>query len=99
MRCFHVLIHGQLTWISEPPASPDLGRPDGFYCHRFILAADAMKAADKAFHRVRTNLDRRTGWLSEGVVELALEADEVSIAPLYKLLKRENRGHTFYEEN
>lgn len=100
MRCFYVLVHGKLDWTTKPPQSDDADslRPAGFYCHRFVLAPDEEGAAEKAFRRVRDNLDKQTGWLSEGAANLQLEAEEVDEAPVHKLLKPDNRGHTFYEE-
>jgi hypothetical protein len=63
-----------------------------------VLAADEQQAAKIAFARVRLNLDRDNGWLSDGSADLALQAEEVSIAPFLKLLRPDNRGHTFYQE-
>ena len=101
MRCFYVLVHGKLSWQPKLPADggPETVRPGGFYCHRHVLASNKEQAAEKAFARVRTNLERRTGWLGRGLASLDLEAEEVVRAPLLKLLTPENRGHSFYERD
>ena len=98
MRCFHVLVHGRFRLLAEPgPADdPALVTPAGFYCHRYVLAADEAQAAASALRRVRENLDRRIGWIRSGLATLELEAEEISVAPLRKLLKPDNRGHSFY---
>jgi hypothetical protein len=97
MRCFYVLVHGSLEWPSECSEDEDLFTPAGFYCHRYVLAAGYKEAAEKAFHRVRSSLEKQTGWLSRGPARLTLEAAELAPAPLSKLLKRGNRGQSFYE--
>jgi hypothetical protein len=101
MRCFYVLVHGRLNWDPALPAprEPDESRPVGFYCHRYVLASDDDEAVEKAFRRVRKNLDGQTGWLTRRVVELGLEAEEITNAPLQRLLKPDNRGHTFYDDD
>ena len=98
MRCFYILVHGKLRWNVAAPDDPDCYQPRGFYCHRYVLASDEDDAIRKALKRVRENLDKGGGWLSRGEAILDLEADEVSSAPLHKLLKPDNRGHAFYEE-
>jgi hypothetical protein len=98
MHCFYVLVHGALQWqVATGDAGEGGVLPKGFYCHRFVLAATPEEAETKAFRRVRANLDRQTGWLSAGTAVLELEAEEVSVAPMHKLLVPDNRGHTFYE--
>ena len=97
MRCFYVLVHGSLEWPSECSEDEDLFTPAGFYCHRYVLAAGYKEAAEKAFHRVRSSLEKQTGWLSRGPARLTLEAAELAPAPLSKLLKRGNRGQSFYD--
>ena len=99
MRCFYVLVHGKLDWEANFSQSRDLqvSRPAGFYCHRFVLADNDAAAADKALRRIRANLNKQTKWLTEGVASLKMEATEVSSAPLHKLLRPDNKGHTFYE--
>jgi len=101
MRCYFVLVRGDLDWAPDRPASDEFGsmKPAGFYCHRFVLAADEAKAVKTAFERVRVNLDNQVGWLRNGLATVDLEAEEVSTAPMYKLLKPDNRGHTFYHED
>lgn len=98
VRCFYVLVHGRLNWRAEPAvaADPEPFRPLGFYCHRYVLASDVEQAKEKAFRRVRENLENQIHWVSEGSATLELEAEEVIDAPIHKLLKRDNRGHTFY---
>jgi hypothetical protein len=96
MRCYYVLIHGKLNWALAD-ADSELGRPDGFYCHRFVLARTGAHAAEKAFRRVRENLDRQTGWFHRGLAELTPEAGDLRLAPMHKLLMAENLGHTFYK--
>lgn len=97
MRCYYVLVHGALEWNVAPP-SDDVSQPDGFYCHRHVLAADKLRAAEIAFKRVRSNLSGRCSWLSNGDALLTLSAEEIRAAPFYKLLKPDNQGHTFYED-
>jgi hypothetical protein len=98
MRCFYVLVHGTLQWHPSKLATDVIraDRPDGFWCHRFVLAADEKGAVNKTFRRVTDNLDGEFGWLSSGAAKVALEATEVSVAPVHKLLKPDNKGHTFY---
>ena len=98
MRCFYVLVHGRLDWRKERFAAgePAGGRPQGFYCHRYVLASNGDRATEAAFRRVRDNLDKQTGWIDQGLATLELEAEEVTAAPLRSLLKPDNRGHTFY---
>ena len=98
MRCFYVLVHGRLRWRAERAADPDAFRPQGFYCHRYVLASGVHQARDKAFARVGANLERQTGWISRGAATLDLQADEVVEAGMHKLLKPDNRGHTFYDQ-
>jgi hypothetical protein len=62
-----------------------------------VLAPNELEASEKAFRRVRDNLDRKTGWFSRGMARLTLEAEEIAVAPMHKLLKPDNRGHTFFE--
>lgn len=99
MRCFYVLVHGTLTWASGLPDPGEAPRAGGFYCHRYVLARTKEDAAEKAFRRVRDNLDKQTGWLRHGSAYLAMDAEELALAPLHKLLKPENRGHSFYAED
>lgn len=96
MRCYYVLVHGTLHWNVAQP-NGDANHPRGFCCHRYVLASDEENATRIAFRRVRTNLDRSVRWLSDGSATLTLEADEVCAAPMHRLLKPDNRGHTFYE--
>lgn len=100
MQCYYVLIHGQLDWstASPPTGDDETYRPKGSYCHRFVLASSTIDAQDAAFRRVRDNFDRQTGWLKANLVTLELEADEVSPAPIYRLLTPDNRGHIFYDQ-
>jgi len=100
MRCFHVLVHGRLSWVPGASALDEVGtiRPSGFYAHRYVLAGDEAGAAEVAVRRVRTNLDSQLGWVSKGFVTVQFSAEEVTDAPMHKLLKPDNRGHTFYSE-
>lgn len=101
MRCFYVLVHGRIGWIEESSLDniePEVDRPTGFYCHRYVLASGVNKAEASAIARVRENLENRTGWISRGYIALDLEAEEVTPAPIHKLLKPDNRGHSFYLE-
>ena len=95
MQCYFVLVHGTLEW-TVPPPSDDVSQPDGFYCHRHVLAVDEGRATEIAFGRVRSNLTKRGGWLSNGNALLTLTAEEVRAAPFHKLLKPDNQGHVFY---
>lgn len=99
MRCFYVLVHGTLSWRAELAATKSAlveTRPLGFYCHRYVLASNEGEAAAVAIRRVRENLEKQTGWIGAGLAALELEAEELTIAPMHKLLKPDNRGHTFY---
>lgn len=95
MRCYYVLIHGKLDW-NVAALSDDFSQPRGFFCHRYVLASDEGSAAEVAFGRVRANLLGEGGWLSGDSATLRLEADEIRTAPLIRLFKPDNRGHTFY---
>lgn len=100
MRCFYVLVHGRIRWHPSKRASVAIGadQPSGFWCHRYVFADDEKVAQDKAFQRVADNLEREFGWLSSGAALLDFDAAEVSVAPIHKLLKPDNKGHTFYVE-
>ena len=101
MRCFYVLIHGRISWIekaSEGDREPDVDRPTGFYCHRYVLASDESQAEAAASERARENLEKQTGWIGCGYIALDLEAEGVAPAPLLKLLRPDNCGHSFYRE-
>jgi len=50
------------------------------------------------FNRVRANLDAEFRWLRDGLATIELDAEQVAVAPMHKLLKPDNRGHTFYTE-
>ena len=98
MRCFYVLVHGSLEWPSGHLEDDEAFTPAGFYCHRYVLATGFEEATEKAFRRVRENIENQTGWLKQGLAKLNLEAAELKPAPMYKLLRRANRGHAFYGE-
>ena len=98
MRCFYVLVHGRLRWLTElTELDEDVEQPAGFLCHRFVLASNPNEAMRKAFKSVSSNLDRQTGWLRNHTAELKLEAEEVTTASLINAFLPANRGHTFYE--
>ena len=101
MRCFYVLVHGKLDWTSDFSESDEsaMTRPVGFYCHRYVLASCEEEAREKAFRRVRHNLNKQTKWLAEGLASLNLETEKTTLAPMHKLLRTENRGHTFYDQD
>ena len=98
MRCYYVLVHGSLDWKTDRSAVDGFGaaKPAGFYCHRYVLALNEAGAIDVAFRRVRANLDKTMGWLRDGLATVELDAAEIAAAPMHKLLKPDNRGHTFY---
>ena len=100
MRCYYVLVHGKLDSVAGRQASAEPGesRPAGFYCHRYVLAANEREAADTASNRVRRNLASQMGWLRDGLATVHLEAEQVAAAPIYKLLRPDNRGFTFYDQ-
>jgi len=101
MKCYYVLVHGRLNWnttSSPPDGGGETFQPAGFYCHRYVLASTIHNAQEAAFRRVRENLDRQTGWITAEAVKLELDAEETASAPIYQLLKPDNRGHTFYEQ-
>lgn len=95
MRCYYVLVHGKLDWQAPVVGDPEISQPPGFFCHRYVLASGEAEARRKAFQRVRANLKE---WAVDGGPKLSLEAEEVSRAPIYKVLIPENRGHAFYEQ-
>ena len=98
MRCFYVLVEGQIKWAKDESSSlePQDGRPICFYCNRYVLASSADIAASKAIQRVRENLEH--DWMQgSGSVELAVA--EVSAAPLLKGFLPDDRGHTFYSSD
>jgi hypothetical protein len=101
MKCYYVLVHGRLDWSVASP-SPDgdeeTSRPEGFYCHRYVLASSIHHAQQAAFRRVRENLDKQTGWITGRGVELVIEAEETTSAPISNLLERDNPGHIFYDQ-
>jgi hypothetical protein len=99
MKCYHVLVHGRLNWstVPPPPDDGDTFQPAGFYCYRYVLASTIHDAQQAAFRRVRDNFDRQTGWITANAVRLELSAEETTSAPIYQLLKPDNRAHTFYE--
>ena len=99
MRCFYVRVHGSLEWQSDRLEDDESFTPAGFYCHRYVLASGYKEAAEKAFRRVRKNLEKQTGWMKRGLANLTLEAEELIPAPMHKLLRRDNRGHSFYESD
>jgi hypothetical protein len=101
VRCYYILVHGRLDWVSGRSAKDEFGamKPAGFHCHRYVLAPHEAGAVETAFRRIRENLDGQTGWLRGGLAKVTLEAERVAPAPLLKLLKREDRGHTFYERD
>jgi hypothetical protein len=98
MRCYYVLVHGRFHW-NAAPTSDDVSQPRGFYCDRYVLASDEECAIQIAFGQVRANLYSDSRWLSDGSATLDLEAEEIFKAPIYRLLKADNRGHTFYEQD
>lgn len=101
MQCYYVLIHGRLEWRAASKSNDDGGdtsQPMGFYCHRYVLASSISSAEASAFRRVRDNLERQTGWLTANQVKLELNAEEITPAPIFRLLKPDDRGHTFYDE-
>jgi hypothetical protein len=100
MRSYYVLVHGKLQWVTDRSAADEFGAttPVGFYCHRYVLAADEGRAIARAFERVRANLDSKMGWLRDRLATVELEAQEVVPAPMHKLLKPDNRGHTLYTD-
>lgn len=100
MRSYFILVHGKLQWTTDGSAADEFGvmKPAGFYCHRYVLADDQVQAIARAFERVRANLDSQTGWLRDGLATVELEAEEVKPAPMHKLLKPDNRRHTFYTD-
>ena len=101
MRCYFVLVHGRLEWELERSPGDQFGavKPAGFYCHRYVLAANESAAAEIALRRVQQNLDSQTAWLRDGFATVELDAERVNAAPLHKLLKPDNRGHSFYERD
>lgn len=96
MRCYYVFVHGKLTWKLALTSDENNSRPHGFFCHRFVLASNEQLAMEIAFARVRANFRKQNRWLINGSAILDLEAAEIHPAPIYNLLKPDNRGHSFY---
>ena len=82
MRCFYVLVHGSIEWPSDHLDDEEMFTPAGFYCHRYVLASGYEEAVEKAFRRIRKNLEKQTGWLMQGLAKLTLEATELKPAPM-----------------
>jgi hypothetical protein len=102
MKCFRVVVHGQLNWrtATRGDAVADaVFQPAGFYCHRFVVAMTQDAAQAAAFRKVAANLDEQTGWLRSGSAELQMVVDEMQIVPIYKLFRPANLGHTFYNRD
>jgi hypothetical protein len=100
MKCYYVLVHGRLSWSGTSLSTDNGGeifQPAGFYCPRYVLASTIHHTQEAAFRRVREGLDRQTGWIKAKAAKLELEAEETRPAPIYQLLKPDNRGHIFYE--
>lgn len=98
MRCFHVPVEGRLTWLKTATDRWGATQPAGFFCTRYVFASDPETARRKAFERVRANIDKQFGWLANGIASVALDNDIIRIAPFWKALKPDNKGHTFYLE-
>jgi hypothetical protein len=98
MQCYYVFVHGEFNW-QVAPADEDAWQPLGFYCHRYVLASDERQAVEIAFARVRQNLHRKARRLTASDAGLHLQVDEICSAPFHKLLKPDNKGHTFYDED
>ncbi|WP_143413159.1 hypothetical protein [Haematobacter genomosp. 1] len=95
MRCYYVFVHGHLSWSAEP-RSEETPRPQGFYCHRYIFAANGQRAAQIALERVDCHFNKSFDWIRKNEAALRLHVEEVSPASLFNLFKRDNRGHVFY---
>lgn len=112
MFCYHVLVHGRLSWPSTDKAASDpfrsdsffvieqnalaAERPRGFYYDRHVFALSARQAEQSAFRSARAELDRSTHWLRDGLATVECEAEDASPAPFLKGLRGGNRGLTFY---
>ncbi len=98
MRCYRLLVHGVLDWAPdaikkwEVPAS----RPSGFYCTRHTLARSAKDATKNVLADVRSYYEDTTDWFVRDLLTLSLEVEEITPAPFYKGLLRDNLGATFY---
>ena len=94
MRCYLVMVHGVFEYHVKPLASGfDL---IGFYAGRSVLARDEHDATQRAFAQIDTELARLNDDIREGRVSVRVEAEEVERVPLWNLVRRSNRGHTFY---
>ena len=96
MRCYSVLVHGELEWFF--PALSPVHQPAGFFCTRHVVARNEQEAAQKAFAKVRRRLDSKSQWLSSGQARLTFAAEEIHPIAFYKLLLPINRSHVFYDE-
>lgn len=94
MKYYYVLVHGRISWTVEKGAE----HPRGFYCHRYVFASNEGRATEIAFQKVRRNLDGQSSLLSGALIALSLEAEEIRRVPMHHLLKRDNIGHTFYDQ-
>lgn len=99
MRCYYVFVHGEFEWLAPPLKGEETSQPRGFYCHRYVLAADDVEAVGTAFNRVRHNFNKACDWITSGTANLLLEANEVSEAAFHMLLKPDVRNHVFYDDH
>jgi hypothetical protein len=94
MRCYLVLVHGLFDYHVKPLSSGlDL---TGFYAGRSVFAQDEQDAAQRALAKVKNGLARWSTDIRDGLVSVRLEVEDVSRVPLWHVLRRSNRGHTFY---
>ena len=99
MRCYYVLVHGQLEWLVPLSEEEGASQPSGFYCYRYVLAANQADAATRALQRVAHQFHKICDWVTTMNANLVLEADDVSEAAFYMLLKPDMRNHIIYDEH
>lgn len=97
MRCFYVLVVGELTWRTRDLEAGEPFRPAGFATFRYVLAETETDAVEKAFRRVEERLNSTTVWLSDDLAQLRMSVEQISSAPMSRLLKTEP-GFAFYPQ-
>ena len=94
MRCYLVLVHGIFDYHVKPaPSGMDV---EGFFAGRSVLARDEEQAKERAFAKVKSGLAAWNADVRDGLVSVRLDAEDVSRVPFWYVLRRVNRGHTFY---
>ena len=94
VRCFCVIIHGEFN--ERVRLAPDVPAR-GFYTSRWVLADGEETAVRKAFHSAEQELQQWSD-VRDGLVEVRMEAEEVSNGSWWRWLRGGGRGFAFYGE-